>query len=154
MSNRMKWINRQVRLGWLFLASGLIVGVAGILLPWLVGDLPFNQRIITAVGILLCGCGVGYLMRYGAVRKDDQAARRSISEERGGRTQIIRARAGNRAYWVSAGLAYTGLMWLSFGQSGSLPLPTTDILWYFMAAVVILPFGVYAASLAYDLKYR
>ena len=34
---------------------------------------------------------------------------------------MIRARAGNRAYWVSTVIVYAGLMWVSFAASGSLP---------------------------------
>ena len=41
-------------------------------------------------------------------------------------------------------------MWVSFAANGSLPELSPDALWFALAAVVILPFGVYAASLAYD----
>jgi len=150
MSNQMNWINRQIRLGWVFLAGGLVVAVAGILLPRLVGDLSIDERIITGVGILLLGIGTAYLTHYGAARRDSQAARRMIAEEHDERMQILRAQAGNRSYWVSAVMAYAGLMWVSFVENGSLPPLSADALWYFLAAVVVLPFGIYAASLMYD----
>lgn len=147
MNNPMEWINRRMRLGWLLLGAGLLVGVLGTILPALVSDLPFNARLVTGVGILLAGAGIGYVVRYGAARRQPQVARRLASEERDERMQAIRARAGNRAYWVSTGLAYLGLMWVSFAENGSLPPLSTDALWYFLAGVVILPFIVYAASL-------
>lgn len=154
MSNSTKWINRQVRVGWLLLAAGVIVGLVGVALPWVAGDLPFNERIITGVGILLGGVGISYLVRYAAARREPQVARRIVSEERDERMHLLRSQAGNRAYWVSAGLAYIGLMWLSFAENGSLPMPTMDGVWYFLAAVVVVPFIVYAASLVYDQKYH
>ena len=153
MNNHLNWINRQVRLGWVFLAAGLVVALAGILLPRLAGDLPFNERIITGVGILLLGVGTSYLVRFRAIRQDAQAARRILSEEHDERMQLLRARAGNRAYWVSAALAYIVLMWVSFAASGSLPPLSGDALWYLLAAVVVVPFGIYAISLSYDQQH-
>jgi hypothetical protein len=143
-------INRRIQLGWALLAAGLVVGISGILLRMMVGDLPFNARIITGIGILLIGLGISNIVRYRAALQDKQAARRMISEGRDERIQAIRARAGNRAYWISAALAYTGLMWLSFSENGSLPPLSTDTLWYILSVIVVLPFVVYAGSLIYD----
>ncbi len=150
MSDAGKWVNRRWRVGWILLALGLIVAVIGALLPSLVGDLLFNARIITGLGILLLGLGVARLLHYGAARRDARAARRLTAEERDERTQILRARAGNRAYRISTALAYGGLMWVSFAASGSLPPLSADALWYFLAALVVLPFVVYIVSLVYD----
>lgn len=150
MTNSVAWINRRIWLGWILLAVGLLVGVIGILLPRLVGSLPFNARIITGIGILLVGVGCAELVRYGAIRKDTQAARRLISEERDERLQFIKARAGGRAYWLSAALVYIGLLWVSFAENGSLPTLSADGLWYFLAGAFILPLIVYIISLMYD----
>lgn len=150
MNNKISWLNRKARLGWIFLALGLVLALAGIVLQGSIENLPFNARIITGLGILLLGVAVSYFMRYGAVRRDPKAAARLVSEERDERMQIIRARAGNRAYWFSAILTYTLLMWISFAQNGSLPALSADALWYVLAGLVIAPFGVYAASMAYD----
>jgi len=152
MSNHIQWINRKVRLGWVVLIVGLIVAITGILLPRLVGDLPFNEKIITGFGILLIGIGAAPLIQYAAAKKDPQVARRLAAEQRDERTQSMRARAGNRAYWVSAVLAYGGLMWVSFALNGSLPQMSADSLWYFLAALVVIPFIVYISSLLYDEK--
>jgi hypothetical protein len=67
--------------------------------------------------------------------------------------QSMRARAGNRAYCVSAALAYAGLMWVSFAESEGLTTMSANALWYFLAAVVVLPFVIYATSLIYDQKH-
>ncbi len=150
MNNRLKWIHRRWQLGWALLAAGLVFAVVGIILPLLIGSLPFNHRIITGLGILLLGIGVAFLVRYGSARRDPQAALRLVSEQRDERMQILRARAGNRAYWVSTIMAYAVLMWVSFASSGSLPELSTDTLWFFLAAVVVVPFIVYAASLSID----
>jgi len=154
MDQRNKWIANQVRLGWLFLGGGLVVGLMGILLERQAAPGPFNSRLLTGLGILLLGIGAGYLVRYRAALKDSAAARRLVAEERDERSLLIRAQAGNRAYWISAGLFYLGLMWASFAANGSLPALGGDVLWYFLAAGVLLPFGVYLASVLSDERNR
>jgi hypothetical protein len=150
MNNNMKWIQRQVRLGWIFFAAGAVLAVTGIVLQRGVVNLPFNARIITGLGLLLLGVAVSYLVRYGSAQRSPQTAARLASEEHDERNQLIRARAGSRAYWCSAILTYALLMWVSFASNGSLPMLSADTLWYALSGLVILPFIVYAASLAYD----
>ncbi len=150
MNERVKWVNRRWQLGWIILIAGLVLGLGGAILPRLVSGLAFNPRLITGLGILLLGVGIAFLVRYGAARQDPQAAARLTIEERDERQQQIRGRAGYRAYWVSAALAYALLMWVSFSSSGSLPELSSDALWYALAVVVLAPFGVYAGSLMYD----
>jgi hypothetical protein len=94
--------------------------------------------------------GVGYLVRYGTALKDEQSARRLSVEEQDERTVLIRARAGNKAYWVSAALIYLGLMWASFASNGWLPQLAGNALWFFLAAGVLIPFGVYIISILND----
>jgi hypothetical protein len=108
-----------------------------------------NFCILTGLGILLGGVGIGFVVRYRPALKDTQSARRLNAEERDERTMLIRARAGNRAYWVSAALIYIGLMWVSFSWA-DLPLLGGDALWYYLAACVVIPFGVYIASILLD----
>lgn len=150
MNNPLQFIQRQVRLGWLLLAGGVLLSIAGILLPLLAGNLPFNHRIVTGLGILLGGIGLANLVRYAALRGDSQAAQRVVSAEHDERMQSIRARSGNRAFWVSIAMTYAILMWLSFAENGSLPKLSGDMLWICLAAAVILPFVVYVASLAVE----
>ena len=150
MDNRTKWISTRIRLGWILLSAGAFVGLVGIFFELKYSNLPNNFRIITGLGILLVGIGIGYLVRYTAGRKDEPTARRVYVEERDERNVLIRLRAGNRAYWVSAALIYTGLMWASFATNGSLPTMSGDALWYFLAACVLIPFGVYCTSILID----
>lgn len=149
MSKNLRWMKKQQRLGWTALAAGLIFAGCGLILAR-VADLAFNPRIITGLGILFLGLGVAYLVRYGAAQKDPKSVGRMVIEEKDERMQMIRARAGNRAYWTSTVIVYGGLMWVSFAANGSLPALSADGLWYFLAAAVILPFAVYAASLIYE----
>jgi hypothetical protein len=149
MDNRKKWIHNRVRMGWILLALG-VLGIAAGSFMELRSYLPYNLRIITGLGILLAGIGVGYLVRYKAALKDEQSIRQLAVEERDERTVQIRARAGSRAYWVSAVLVYIALMWVSFASNGSLPELSGDTLWYFLAASVVIPFGVYVASILID----
>jgi hypothetical protein len=146
MDNRKKYFTSRIQMGWAFLAAGLIVAVAGIIIGRVYSYLPYNYGLITAVGILMIGVGVNFLVRYTAALKDE----RLMVEERDERTVLMRARAGNRAYWVSTVLVYTGLMWSSFAANGGLPPLAGDTLWYFLAAAVLIPFGVYAASILVD----
>jgi hypothetical protein len=145
MDNRMKWVSAKIRTGWIFLAAGVFVAVLGRFIEHQYSYLPYNLRII-----LLTGIGVGYLVRYWAALKDEQSAKRLTVEERDERTVLIRARAGNRAYWVSTVLIYTGLMWASFAANGGLPDLSGDVLWYFLAAGVLVPFGAYIVSILVD----
>jgi len=150
MNNRTKWISSKIRMGWMFLATGIIVAIMGIFAELQFAYLPYNFRIITGLGILLGGIGVGYLVRYRAALKDEQSAMRLNVEERDERTVLIRTRAGNRAYWVSTALIYLGLMWVSFAANGSLPALTGNTLWFFLAVGVLIPFGVYITSILVD----
>jgi hypothetical protein len=153
MNNQRKWIDRQRSKGWLFLVGGVILAGVGILLGGQSANLAFNPRVVTGLGILLLGVAVSYLVRYAAARRSPQTAERLLSEERDERNQFLRTRAGNRAYWSSAVLTYILLMWISLAANGGLPALSADALWYVVVALVILPFGVYAASLYYDQKH-
>ena len=150
MDKHTNWIAARIRLGWVFLVAGVLVASLGIFSEMAFYYLTYNFRIITGLGILLIGIGVGYLVRYRAALKDELAARRLTAEERDERTVMIRSRAGNRAYIVCALLVYLGLMWSSFASSGSLPALTGDALWFFLAACLLIPFGFYVASILVD----
>jgi len=150
MNNEARWIERKIRLGWVALTVGALLAVAGILLRWLVSDLPFNERIVTGVGILFLALGIARLAKYRAARGDREVIRRLTAEERDERTIMIRGRAGYRAYWASAALAYALLMWLSFADNGSLPQLSGNALWYAMAGVVLGPMVVYIGSITAD----
>ena len=150
MNNRTKWIQSRIRTGWVLLVLGGLVGLAGIYTELQYGYEPFNYRILTGAGILLAGAGAGYLARYWPALKDERSARRLCAEERDERTMMLRSRAGNRAYYVSAVMTFAGLMWASFASNGSLPPLTGDAVWNFLAASVLIPFGVYIASYLMD----
>jgi hypothetical protein len=150
MSDPKNWIKARIRMGWLFLAAGVFVTAVGIFAELEFAYLAYNFRIITGLGILLTGIGVGYLTRYTAALKDGASARRLNVEERDERTVLIRARAGNKAYWVSAALIYIGLMWESFAANGWLPTLSGNALWFFFVGGVLIPFGVYIGSILMD----
>jgi hypothetical protein len=135
------------------LAAGAIMAILGRFVEQQYAYLPYNLRIIAGLGILIASIGVGYLIRYGPALKDEKSARQLSAQERDERTVLIRARAGNRAYWVSATLIYAGLMWASYAANGGLPDLNGDVLWYFLAACVIIPLGVYVASSLVDERY-
>jgi hypothetical protein len=150
MNSQNKWIKNKMRTGWAVLTGGALVAIIGILMEPRSTNLSFDPRIISGAGILLIGVGVSNLVRYGLAVRDAQSARRLSAEERDERGVLIRSRAGNRAYWVSAALIYAGLMWDSFAANGKLPDLSGDTLWFFLAACVIIPLIVYITSLIYD----
>jgi hypothetical protein len=150
MDNRKNWIVNKIKLGWIFLTAGILLGAAGILLGRINTTLPYNFGIITGLGIFLAGIGINNLVLYRKALNNEQVARQLTVAERDERTILIRSRAGNRAYWVSAALVYAGLMWESFAANGNLPAMIGNSLWYFLAAAVLIPFGVYAGSIMID----
>lgn len=152
MENRNQWVKSKVRTGWILLAIGLVVIVAGIIAERQFTSSPYNLRILTGVGIVFAGLGIANLVRYAVLLRDGQSARRIKADEQDERNTLIRLRAGNRAYLVSAALIYAGLMWASFASNGDLPDLSGDVLWFFLAACVVLPFGVYAVSMIQDQK--
>lgn len=150
MNKQNKWINRQARLGGWLLAGGILVAAVGAALELTRADLPFDARLVTALGILLLGGATAYLLRYRSARKDPDAAQRLITEENDERNRLMRLRAGSRAYTASLILAMIGLMWVSWAANGSLPSLSDDVLWYYLAVLVIAPGLVYLASLLMD----
>jgi hypothetical protein len=150
MDNSTKWLRGKMRTGWILLVGGLLVAVAGILVPRFVGNLPFRPQIFTALGVLLIGAGVAQIVPYAALKNDQPAARRYSAEQRDERSQLLRVQASYRASRVAAILTIGGLMWVSIASFGGLPQLSPDALWYFLAAVVVIPFVVYIGSLIYD----
>lgn len=150
MNKHTRWLLTKLRLGWAFLAAGIMLALAGIFIGLEFDYLPYNFRVITGLGILLIGIGISYLVRYWAAQKDETAAQRAMVDERDERTVAIRARAGNRAYWVSAVMLYAGLLWVGLAANGSLPELSGDVLWYYLAAAVVFPFGIYIVSLVVE----
>ncbi len=124
----------------------MILALAGVIIGLVYSTLPYDPRIITGVGIVLVGIGLSNLIRYRMAGKDASALRRLSAEERDERLELIRARAGNHAFWVSIVMIFTGLMWSSFAANGQLPPLSGDTLWYYLAGCVVVPFIVYIAS--------
>ena len=152
MNNKMEWVTQKKNLARIFLGTGLVVLISGVVLELLKAGLGFDPRIITGLGILLLGIGAANFVRYHAASKNPAAASREFNEERDERMVIIRTRAGNRAFWISIAMTYAILMWESMASNGSLPKLSSDRLWFFLAAAVVLPFVVYIASIVNDQK--
>jgi uncharacterized membrane protein YidH (DUF202 family) len=150
MRNQNSWVKGKLYWGLALLAGGVVVGVVGLALPGMLGELAFNPRLIQGLGIFLIGVGIAMLVQYASVRRNPQAARQMLVEKRDERSQMIRARSGNRAFWVSIALTYIILMWESFADDGSLPALSDDALWFFLAAAVLIPMVVYIGGIVYE----
>ena len=150
MSNMKNWIEKRLKFGWIMLIIGVTICIVGITSELKITNRPFDFRIITGLGILFIGIGIGQIVRYRAATKDGVIAKRIAIEEQDERSVLIRAKAGNRAYWLSMGLIYILLMWISFASNGRLVYPNENMLWYFLALAIVLPFGVYLFSIIHD----
>lgn len=150
MKNQDKWVSSKMKWGWVMLAIGVLSGITGVLMQTRFAAEPFNFRIITGVGIFLIGIGAAKLMYYRTMMKNDADARRIKAEQHDERNVFIRSRAGNRAFWFAMILVYALLMWESFSSNGSLPVLSSDALWYCLAACVVIPFVVYIISMVVD----
>ena len=146
MNNQEKYILNRARAGWAMLALGGVLFAAGLAMQHLF-ILPVNPRIVSGLGIALAGAGLAQALRYRAAAGDRKIAARVANEERDERAVQIRTRAGNRAFWVSLALTYIALMWLSFASNGSLPEPSADALWFYLAGAVVIPLVVYIAGI-------
>jgi ABC-type uncharacterized transport system permease subunit len=153
MNNSTRYIGDRISLGWILTIAGALLFVAGLALQAFF-ELSFNARIVSGAGILLSALGLAQIIRYNAVRKNGQAAARLVNEALDERNRIIRERAAARGFWVSIGLTYIALLWLSFAASGSLPAPSPEAQWYYLAASVVVPFAIYIGSGVYDQSHN
>jgi hypothetical protein len=150
VTERMKWLRIQVRAGCLLILVGATLLAGSLAAAAANPGSTFNFNIVGGLGIAIAGGGIGVLVRYGNALRDGEAARRVIVEERDERGVMIRTRAGNRAWWVCVLIVWLGLMWASFAANGQLPALAGDTLWNFLAIAVVIPFGVYGASIIVD----
>lgn len=152
MSKQMSLVKSKLVLGLALLAAGLILVVAGLLLLRLVqvDTLGFNPRLIPAAGVVLLGVGMAFLAQYATTRLDPQAARQMLIDARDERSRLIRARAGNRAFWVSVPMTYIVLLWVSLSISGNIPALSDDALTFLLVLNVIAPVIVYAVGFFYE----
>ena len=154
MNNQIDYIKKQQKAGYYLIGAGIITAVTGIILENFIPNPSFNLRIITALGLLFIGIGVGRIIKYRLTASDPQAVARLVNTERDERLKLLRDRSGFRAYVISGILAYILLMWVSFADSGSLPRLSDDALWFALVAVVVMPAVVFIASYLYEDKHN
>lgn len=152
---RNQWIRRRFYRGLTLLAAGAVAGFAGVLIETLGVALPVPPRLLTGLGVLLAGIGLGTVIRYGSalLNKNPYRAQTPGSGDETVHVlnvHIIRARAGSRAYVASAGMIAVGLMWESFAATGSLPHLSGDLLWNALACGLLVPLAVYVLSVSAD----
>jgi hypothetical protein len=150
VNDRTTWLRTRVRAGWLLLACGIVAFAASLLLARANPDFHWNLRILGGVGMVIGAIGGAMIVRYRGALSNEDVARRLIVEERDERSVLIRQRAGQRAYWVSALLVFIGLMWASFGSNGDLPALQGDGLWNYLAIALLVPGFVYIGSAILD----
>ena len=150
MRSQTNWARGVLLSGLVFVTLGIVVGVLGFVLPRLVGEIAFVGRFFPATGIVLLVLGLVSLAQYAYIRHDPKAGQRMMAQERDERLQWIRARASQRAYRISASLAFLLLMWASFTAEAGLPTLAGDVLWFALTVVVVAPALVYIGSIVYE----
>ncbi len=152
MNKHADLIKNKLRWGWFFGILGIVFIGVGIVFEITFAYLPYKFSIITGLGILWVGIGIGMIIRYRSALRGNQSAKRLLIEEHDERNQFMRYRAGYRGFWVAIVMIYILLMWLSFSANGNLPPIGKDLLWYLLAACVVIPFTVYIISFLSDQK--
>ena len=101
MSNQTSWTKKMLTSGLVLGGLGLVILVAGLLgVEWL------NPRFLPAMGIFLLALGGASFAQYWFVQRDPKAGLQLRIQEQDERLQLIRARAGSRAYPVSSAMAF------------------------------------------------
>jgi hypothetical protein len=137
---------QQIRLGWGFLAMGVLFIAGGIVIRLYAPASGVNPKWFEAPGILFAGWGGMMVARYLLAGANLQAAHRLAAEESDERSRALRSRAGNAAFtfWmVFASLALVSYSLWSMNQGGF------DLLWIYMALAVITPGLVYTVVLVW-----
>lgn len=150
MRNQTSLIKGKLFLGVGLGAAGLILIIAGLLLPRFIGTPGFNPRLIPAAGVVLVGVGFAFLAQYATYRLDPQVGRQMLIQASDERFRLIRARAGSRAFWVSITMTYIILLWDALASSGNIPALSDDTLTLLLVAAVIVPMIVYIVGFIYE----
>jgi hypothetical protein len=139
----MNWLRTRALLGGLLLTCGIVLLAVSLASR---GGNPDDTglRVIGGFGIAGIGVGIGLVARYGMALRSQQTALRVMAEERDERSINHKQRAGQRAYWTSAGMIWLGLM--------CLPEAQTDGIWNLMVAALVIPFAVYVGSIVIDAR--
>ena len=145
MLNQTNWTKNILRWGLVLTGVGLLAAVVGFMLARLVGDNIYISHVLPSVGTVLIGLGIINLAQYTYVRHNPEAGRQMMIGERDERMQLIRARAGQRAFWISNVMAYFLLTWISFADDIGLPQLSKEAIWLSLLVLVILPLIAYMA---------
>jgi hypothetical protein len=150
MRNQTNWTKGILMWGLVLVGLGVVVAVVGIILPGLVNGSVLSVGLVPGISIILFVIGIVSLAQYAFIRANPTAGQQMMIQERDERLQLIRARAGHRAYWISSSLAFFVLIWTAFAGDVGLPTLSGNTLWFSMVAVVVVPFIVYVGNIAYE----
>ncbi len=153
MRDQASWAMSILGRGLVAMAAGLVVVVAVVALG-LLSRHTGPGRLALSVGMLQLGLGIVRLLQYAYIRRHPWAGWRMMMWERDERLQLIRARAGQRAFVTSSALAITLLLWASLASDFRLPALSSDALWFSLVVVVVVPFLVYIGSVTYEQTFK
>jgi hypothetical protein len=150
MRNQTNWNKNTLLWGLVMAVLGTVMVVAGLVLTGAAGGPAFIGRLVLSSGAVLLILGIVSLLQYAYVRRNPKAGRQMMISERDERLQLIRAKAGQRAYQISSALAFAVLMWASFAGDVGLPTLSGNALWFALLAVVVVPALVYIGYIVYE----
>ncbi len=71
MNDQEKWLKQKINTGWIFMGLGILLTLVGVYFEINFSYIPYNVSIITGLGILSLGIGIGMLVRYLGSKKGD-----------------------------------------------------------------------------------
>lgn len=136
--------------GLIGLSAGILVLVGGFILRNMATSLAPFLKLIEGIGFFIVLVSIMALIKVRVQNRDPQVARQARIESQDERLQLIRSRSGNNAFFVSQVLIYLALL-----ISGQFVTPISqDLVWFTLAAIVIVSWAVYVGSLVvYEKRY-
>lgn len=133
-------LKQKTILYWLLLIVSLNMILAGILIRIFAPQLQLNPYMIISFGLIFTGIAGANLIKLNLLRHDSAHVQEWAVYEKDERVQMIRWRAGNTAFIALMEVLFLSLIILSITSS---PQAGVDLLWYFLAFLVVFPMAVY-----------
>jgi hypothetical protein len=150
MDKQTNWAKNILTWVLVLMGLGVVVAIAGFILPYLVNGIAFPAGSVIGASIVLLMMGIAGLAQYIYVRLNPKAGQSMMINESDERMQMIRARAGQRAYKLSGALAFAVLIYFSFAGDVGLPELSGYMLFFSLLAVVVIPAFAYTCNIVIE----
>ena len=150
MNKQASWNKNSLIWGIVMVALAVTVAAGGFTLPMLVTGIVFPEGFVVGVSAALAVMGMASLAQYVYVRAHPKAGQHMLNNEQDERTRQIQARAGQRAYWLSSGLAFAVLIYFEFAETVGLSPLSGNAMLFSLLVVVVLPYLAYMSGIAIE----